>query len=113
MDDTPEAPEGVSAVGATPTATPAQQAVRELAHARTESSLAAQRLQARIPITGFHGEDFEPRWKRVQQIVSAHHSDAVQRARERALQAGWTDPEDDDSPEPPEKMSGPTAPPSR
>jgi len=67
--------------------------VRALASALDEERWAGERFRGRIRIVGFHGEDFEQRWPRVQQIVARHNARAVADARRRALEAGWTEPE--------------------
>lgn len=66
------------------------EAFRVLARAVDEERNAKLRFATRVPVVGFHGEDFEQRWRRVERIVSEHNRRAVHAALSNALRAGWT-----------------------
>jgi hypothetical protein len=63
---------------------PSAEASRALARALEEARFAQHRFQVRTRIVGYHGEDFERRWRRVERIVTAHNDHAVDDARKRA-----------------------------
>lgn len=69
------------------------EAAQSLADALHEAFYAQVRFNTRTRVIGFHGEDFEQRWLRVQRIVTAHNDQAVRAARKRAIGAGWSETE--------------------
>ncbi|MGN6199719.1 hypothetical protein [Humibacter sp.] len=71
-------------------ATTRENAAHVLARALGEERTAQARLAARTRIVGFHGEDFERRWPRVENIVTEHNHQAALTAWDNALRTGWT-----------------------
>lgn len=92
MNDTQVTPEQPpdDRPGAAPT-TSRDETARVLASALDEAGWAQVRFRRRIPVRGYHGEDFEQRWRRVQQIVATYDAHVVEDARLRASDAGWTE----------------------
>jgi predicted ATPase len=70
-----------------------EEAAAVLARAIDERRTANARLAARTRVVGFHGEDFEKRWPRVESIVKTHNDEAARAAWEHALLTGWTQAE--------------------